>query len=262
LVPAVTHGGKSRPKKRSVTVPNSVSGDPGSPFVLSSAATWRLLAAPIGALVLLIVLGRIAGGHWVGIEQSVDGAGVMGQVLFVCASAVLTACCLPVAGMAFSAGALYGFWPGLPLMALANLLSALVMFAMGRGMLRGRILALMRDRPRLAAIDRMVGDNAVKLNLLARLAPVNFGLFSYTLAAGRSKLWAYVLGTAGALPGTAIYVWMGLAARNAGSARNASATGNILMVVIGVVAIGLLTWLVSRLVRQAWQAPEIETTTD
>lgn len=231
-----------------------------SPTPAATSAPWRQLIAPLAAVVLLIVLGRIAGTRWPEIESAVAGAGLGGQAIFVGAAAVLVACCFPLAGLALSAGALYGLWPGLLLVALAAVLSSLGMFAFGRGLLRGRILDLVNARPRLAAIDRLVGERAVRLNLLTRLAPLNFGLSSYTLAAGRSGLGAYVLGTAGAMPGTAVYVWLGWAARGMGSGPENDAAGRIGVLALGVVAIAVLTWLMTRLVRQAWSEVEAEGT--
>ena len=222
------------------------------------AASWRQLVGPLAAILLLIVVGRIAGARWPEIESAVEGAGLAGMVLYIGAAAFLAACCFPVAGLALSAGALYGLWPGLLLVALSALLSSLVMFAFGRGVLRGRILAFISERPRLAAIDRMVGERAVRLNLLTRLAPLNFGLSSYTLAAGRSGLGAYVIGTAGALPGTAVYVWLGWVAKGVGSGRGTGAVGGVVLLVVGAIGIGVLTWLMTRLVRQAWREADAD----
>jgi len=220
------------------------------------AGSWRQLVGPVAAILLLIVLGRIAGSRWPEIENAVEGAGLGGWALFVGAAALLAACCFPVAGLSFSAGALYGLWPGLPLVVLASLLSSLMMFAFGRGLLRGRILAFISDRPKLAAIDRLVGERAVRLNLLTRLAPLNFGLSSYTLAAGRSGLGAYVIGTAGAWPATAVYVWLGWVAQGVGSGRVTGTTGGVVLLVVGAVAVGVLSLLMTRLVRQAWREAE------
>jgi uncharacterized membrane protein YdjX (TVP38/TMEM64 family) len=238
-------------------MPNT-SVPPTSPTGSASKASWRQLVGPMGLLVLLIVLGRLAGSHWPEIEAAVEGAGPSGWLVFVAAAALLAACCFPVAGLALSAGALYGLWPGLPLVMVASLLSSLVMFALGRSLLRGRIQAIIRDRPRLAPIDRLVGARAVRLNLLTRLAPRNFGLSSYTLAAGRSGLGAYVIGTAGAWPATAVYVWLGWAARGVGSGQVSGTTGTILVLGIGFLAVGLLTWMMARIVRQAFRAADAE----
>jgi uncharacterized membrane protein YdjX (TVP38/TMEM64 family) len=243
-------------------MPNTSPGKPPSSRSIAPVASWRQLVAPLVAILLLIVLGRLIGSRWPEIVSAVEGAGLAGQALFVGAAALLVACCFPVAGLALSAGALYGLWPGLPLVVIAFLISSLLMFALGRGMLRGRIQVIIRDRPRLAAIDRMVGERALRLNLLTRLAPLNFGLSSYTLAAGRSGLGTYLIGTAGALPGTAVYVWLGWVARGVGSGGETGTTGGILVLVIGAVAIGVLTWLITRLVRQAWREAEADAPTN
>lgn len=205
----------------------------------------------------LVVVGRIAGARWHLVESFVRDAGWHGQLVFVGAGTLLATCCFPVAMLALSAGLLYGFWAGLPLVVLAALLSALISFALGRGVMRARILAFIAHRPRLRAIDHLVGQQSVKVNLLARLAPINFGLSSYVMAAARTSLRDYLIGALGALPGTVVYLWLGWATRDV-SDGNHGVIGNLVLLAIGGVGLALLSLVVTRTALRAWRGAGLE----
>lgn len=206
---------------------------------------------------VLVIVGRFAGARWHLVEAAIHDAGWHGQALFVGAGTLLATCCVPVAMLALSAGLIYGIWPGLPLVLLAALLSALLSFSLGRGVMRGRILAFIAHRPRLRAIDHLVGQQAVRVNLLARLAPINFGLSSYVMAAARSSLRDYLIGTLGALPGTIVYLWLGYAAHDAGGGDQ-GIFGSVVLLGIGGVGLALLSLVVTRLALRAWRDLDLE----
>jgi uncharacterized membrane protein YdjX (TVP38/TMEM64 family) len=224
----------------------------------------RTLAGPLAALVVLVVAGRLVGGSWPAIEASVADMGRLGWVVFVAAWALLSALCFPVSVLGFSAGLLFGPWLGLLLVALGGLLGGSFMFALAHGLLRGRIRELVDGRPRLAAIDRMAGREDVKLNVLTRLSPLNFGLASYTLGAGKSRFRAYAAGLVATLPSMIAQVWFGALAGRAGSAAAAEEGfpwGRTLLLVAGVAFFAVLSWQVGRMVRRAWNEPDPATAT-
>ena len=165
---------------------------------------------------------------------------------------VLSSLCFPVGVFGFSAGVLFGLGTGVALVLVSANVAALLMFALGRGLLRGRILAFVATRPRLAAIDRLAGEKALRLNALTRLSPLNYGLACYTLAAGRSRLRDYLLGNLATIPSLVFQVWLGTVAVRAGAADDPGATPrNIALLVVGIVVVAVLGWQISRLVRQA-----------
>ena len=218
----------------------------------------RLLGGPLLILAVLVVAGRYAGRFWPDLEVAGSGLGVGGYFLFGGAWVQLSICCFPVSVLGVSAGALFGPWIGMLLVFPAGLVSGSLMFGLGRGLFRERILTYVSSHPKLAAIDRLAGDQALKLNVLTRLSPLNFGLASYTLATGRTTFLAYFLGLFAILPSLMAQVWFGSLARVAGQSTGEGGLsgGKLALLAGGVFFFALLTWVVGRMVKTAWdEAP-------
>jgi uncharacterized membrane protein YdjX (TVP38/TMEM64 family) len=223
-----------------------------------SLSLLRTLGGPVLLLVGLVLAGRYAGQFWPEVERTVESLGYSGFLLFVAAWILLSMTCFPVSVLGVSAGALFGPWLGMALVFPAGLASGSLMFLLGRGLFRARIKSFIATRPKFAAVDRLVGEQALKLNIMTRLSPLNFGLASYTLGAGRSFFRSYFWGLFAFLPSLLAQVWFGSIARAAGKTKDegGSNTGNLVLLGVGLVFFALLTWLVSRMVKQAWdEAP-------
>ncbi len=214
----------------------------------------RTMGGPVLVVIGLVVAGRYAGQFWPDVERTVDGLGFSGYLLFVVAWVLLSMTCFPVSVMGVSAGALFGPWVGMALVLPAGLAGGSLMFLLGRGLFRSRIKGLIATRPKLAAVDRLAGEQALKLNLMTRLSPLNFGLQSYTLAAGRTSFRAYFWGLFGMLPSVLAQVWFGSIAREAGrtTGDGGFSLGRLLLLTLGLLFFAILTWLVSRMIKQAW----------
>ena len=215
----------------------------------------RTLGGPILVVAILVVAGRYAGRFWPEVESTVEGLGFSGLLIFVAAWVLLSLTCFPVSVMGISAGALFGPWVGMALVFPAGLMGGSLMFFLGRVLFRSRIQQLIATRPKLAAVDRLAGDQALKLNIMTRLSPLNFGLASYTLAAGRTAFGAYFWGIFAMLPSLLAQVWFGSIAREAGRTPGDGnfSLGRILLLVLGLIFFALLTWLVGRMIKQAWE---------
>ena len=213
----------------------------------------RTFAGPALGIVALILLGRLAGGHWPEIEARVGEMGSLGYLVFVAAWIVLASACFPVSVLGFSAGALFGLSLGVGLVFTAAMLAATVMFGLGRGLLRGRIRRLIATRPKLKAIDRLAGEKALRLNILTRLSPLNYGLACYTLAAGRTNLQAYLLGNIATLPSMVLQVWLGTLAVQTGKSVTGDGMSprNLAMMAAGLVFVAVLLWQIGRMIKQA-----------
>jgi uncharacterized membrane protein YdjX (TVP38/TMEM64 family) len=223
-----------------------------------------MLGWPLFILVVLVVVGRYAGRFWPELEASVAQLGHAGLFLFFGAWVLMAMTCFPVSVLGVSAGALFGPWLGMALVFPAGLAAGSIMFWLGRGLLRNRILIYVASHPKLAAIDRLAGDQALKLNLLTRLSPLNFGLASYTLATGRTTFRGYFWGLFAILPSLMGQVWFGSLAREAGRSADDGgfSAGKIGLLIVGVGFFGLLTWVVGRMVKKAWDEAPDEDTTD
>lgn len=237
---------------------NSTPPPSAAPAPEGGANIWRLLAGPVVILVLLVVAGRYAGRYWPDIEAAVGELGFAGYLLFVAAWVLFAVACFPVSVLGVSAGALFGPWLGMALVFPAGLVGGSVMFWLGRGLLRGKIRRMIATRPKFAAVDRMAGEQSLKLNLLTRLSPLNFGLASYTLAAGATTFRAFFWGIFAILPSSMAQVWFGSVAREAARSTEEGglAMGRLALLAGGAVFFIALTWVVGRMVKQAWdEAP-------
>ena len=235
--------------------PADTSGSSGSGNIRSAL---RMLVVPVAVLVVLIVVGRFAGLFWPDVEAAVEGLGFSGYLLFVAAWVLLSVTFFPVSVMGVSGGALFGPWIGMALVFPAGLAGGSAMFWLGRGLLRDRIKRMVSTRPKLAAVDRLAGEQALKLNALTRLSPLNFGLASYTLAAGSTSYRAYFWGMFATLPSMMAQVWFGSLAREAArsSDEGGISAGKVGLLAGGLVFFGILTWMVGKMVKQAWdEAP-------
>ncbi len=213
----------------------------------------RTFAGPVLGIVALIVVGRLAGSHWPEIEAKVSELGNLGYLLFVGAWIVLASACFPVSVLGFSAGALFGMPLGVSLVFTSAMLAATVMFGLGRGLMRGRIRDLIATRPKLAAVDRLAGEKALRLNILTRLSPLNYGLACYTLAAGRTNLKSYLLGNVASLPSMVLQAWLGTLAVQTGKSVTGEGMSprNLVMAAAGLIFVGVLMWQIGRMIKQA-----------
>ncbi len=212
-------------------------------------------------LVVLILMGVgvvafLGGAWWDSLARWIDTAGILGYLVYFLSFVFLTTFCFPVSVLGFSAGAMFGPARGLLILLLSGVASGAVMFCLGRCLFRDLILRWVSNRPRLAALDRLAEERALRLNFLARLSPLNYGVVCYTLASGRSSVAAYFLGLLAILPGMTAQVWAGALTAKARLAVTGQEQQSILEWAVlggGLVFFGLFSWQVGRLVRDAWQ---------
>ena len=238
------------------TTPTASPGNGSSPA--------RRLIAPLLLLLALVVLGNWLGGRWPQMEAALHDMGAWAYAAYLGCFTLLIPLCFPVSVLGVSAGFLFGPWLGFAIHFASGIVAGTVVFGLGRGLLRGRIQHFLARKPRLAAVDRMVGERAVRLNLLARLSPLNYGLVCYTLASGRTDFRSYLIGLAGNAPSMAAQIWVGVVARQSGrmgAGEMESSPGQWIALGVGLVFFGLLGWQISRLVKAAWREMEAEAET-
>ncbi len=226
---------------------------------------FRQLLGPLLLILLLILLGNWLGSRWPQVEAAIAGMGTWGYLIYILAFILLVTMCFPVSILGVSAGFLFGPWLGFGLHFFSGILAGSLMYWLGRGLLRRRIKALLETRPRLAAVDRMVGERAIRLNILARLSPLNYGLVCYTLASGRSSFSSYLIGLIGNAPSMAAQLWVGVVARQSGQMGAGDLEGSpqrLIILAVGLGFFGLLSWQISRMVQAAWKemTPQQEAT--
>jgi uncharacterized membrane protein YdjX (TVP38/TMEM64 family) len=129
-------------------------------------------------------------------------------------------------------------------------------FLVARHLARPSVESWVRRHPRLALVDRAVAAEGTRMVFLLRLTPlVPFTVLNYLLGLTRIRWRDMMLAAPGMLPGTCLYVYYGhvigdVTAVVAG-VRPARSPAHYLLLAIGLVAVALVAWRVSRVARRA-----------
>ena len=189
----------------------ALNGRARAPLIALAAVAG--LAGLVAAWVLLPVQGWIeASAAWIG------ALGVWGPVLYAVGYALLLVVLAPGGPLSIGAGLAFGMW-GVPVVLAGATAGAALAFLVSRYLLQSRVRALVRRRPRLAAVDRAVTQEGWRIVGLLRLSPlVPFNLQNYFFGVTQIAFWPYVVATAvGIAPGAVLYVYLGVIGRSAGA---------------------------------------------
>ena len=156
---------------------------------------------PLGGFLLLATLTTFA--PWLREHHS------LGLALYFLATSILVGFSfLPTFAVAIYAGWTFGFGVGLAIAMAALTASSLVAYTIGRFIARDRVIAVIAGKPAWQAVHRaLLGKSRriVFITALLRLSPLSpFALVNFVLAAARTPVGAYTLGTfLGIIPRTA-----------------------------------------------------------
>jgi len=214
-------------------------------------ARWVWIgAAVVGGFFVV----RAVGGYLPAFAAWVKALGAWGPAVFIAGYAISVVAFLPAVVLTLSAGAIFGLWGTLYVFAGA-MLGCVLAFLISRHFARAAIESRIQSDPRFAAIDRAVGAEGLKIVFLLRLSPVfPFVFLNYALGLTRVKLSHYALASAGMLPGTLLYVYLGkvagdLATATAGTVQRGPEYYALLGV--GLAATAAVTVVITRIARRA-----------
>lgn len=182
-------------------------------------------------------------------------AGWLGVALFALTYVAGSVLLVPVVVMSALGGFLFGPLAGLAITSPANALGAFCAFLVGRLLLRRWLEPVISANPRIAAIDRAVGNQGVRLTFLLRLSPaLPHNMLNYIMATTRVPAREFALGTwLGALPITTIQVFAGSHAQNVTAlfARGTSVDRpSVILGLAGIVATVVVVWTIARAARR------------
>lgn len=131
--------------------------------------------------------------------------------MFVVVYAAATVLCLPNVLLILIGGTLFGLVKGIISVSIADTLSAVLCYGIGRTIARQRIKRWMQTNTTLAQLDQAVGRKGWKIVLLTRLSPlVPSNLLNYGFSCTTINFWQYCLFTwLGMLPVISLYVYLG-----------------------------------------------------
>ncbi len=219
--------------------------------------TFRALLPVLLILVLIAGFQLLPARDWLDrFLEWASGTGYPGMAVFAALYVVGALLFVPGSILAVGAGAVFGLLRGTATVSVGSTLGAGLAFLIGRYLARQRVARWAEENPKFAAIDAAVGRAGGRIVLLARLSPLfPYNLLNYFFGLTRVGFWSYLLASwIGMIPGTVLYVYLGVAGPAAASTSGGPGIGNsweAIFWAMGLLATALLTWLLTRLTRRA-----------
>jgi len=189
--------------------------------------------------------------------------GVVGIFIFIIVYAVATVLLAPGSVLTIGAGFTFGLWKGFLAVSGGSTLGAALAFLVARFIARERVAVIAQRNEKFRAIDSAIGKQGAKLIFLLRLSPViPFNLSNYLYGLTGVKFWPYVLASwIGMMPGTFLYVYIGMAGK---AAVSAAAGGEAVQrgwqywtfMTVGLAATIIVTIWVTKIARDALKKTE------
>jgi uncharacterized membrane protein YdjX (TVP38/TMEM64 family) len=186
----------------------------------------------------------------------VDSLGSVGAIAFIIIYILATVAFFPGSILTLGAGVVFGLVLGSFYVFIGATIGSAAAFLVGRYLARGWVAEKIQGNNKFQAIDEAVGKEGLKIVLLTRLSPIfPFNLLNYAYGVTGVSLKDYLLGSAGMIPGTIMYVYIGsLAGSLATIGTSTPATNPALQWTIrlsGFIATVALTLYVTKIARQA-----------
>ncbi|MEQ1690681.1 MAG: TVP38/TMEM64 family protein [Gemmatimonas sp.] len=212
------------------------------------------IAIPI---VLGLLLGRMVSPWLPQLSAWVDTLGVWGPVAFVAVYVAVVVLMLPAFLLIMAGGAVFGVVKGSLLVMIGAVTGGTFAFLIARYLAREFVARRVAANPTLAAIDRVIGEDGLRLVFLLRLSPmIPFVLSNYALGVTRVRLRDFVIGTLGLAPIVVTYAAYG-SASGAGPRADGSAAVSPLVLTLGIVITVVLSLFLARLVQRALREAEL-----
>lgn len=188
-------------------------------------------------------------------NQRVVGLGLLGMVLFALIYAAATVLMVPGSLLTLASGASFGLLPGFVVVLFGATLGAAGAFLVSRHLARKRVERWIQRKASFVAVDKAVAREGWKIVFLTRLSPVfpfNFQNYAYGLTS--VSFWQYVLASwIGMIPGTFLYVYLGILGRRGLEAASGSGVENyrLALQAVGLLATLGVTILITRTAKRA-----------
>lgn len=207
-------------------------------------------------LVFGLVVGRLLSPWLPQFATWVHTLGAWAPFAFVGAYITVVVLMLPAFLLTMVAGAVFGMVKGSVLVMTGAVVGGTTAFLLGRYVARDFVAKRVAQNPKLVAIDRVVGEDGLRLVFLLRLSPaVPFVLTNYALGVTRVKLRDFVLGTFGLTPIVLVYAAFG-SASGAGPRPDGSSPISGKIMVAGVIVTVALALFLARIAQRALNEAE------
>jgi uncharacterized membrane protein YdjX (TVP38/TMEM64 family) len=224
-------------------------------MTLRRAGILIAIAALVGALLLF---GREAAARLPIFVGWVRGLGFWGPAAFIATFAAAALLLFPAIVFLLAGGALWGVALGSLYVMLGAALGSTLAFFAARYLVRGYVQRYVDHHPKLAAIDRAVEIEGLKLVFLLRLSPVvPFIFLNYVLGISRIRYRDYLGGLAGMIPVVVMYAYAGRVAGDLATLASGAAAPKgaayYTMLSVGLAATVAATVLITKTAQRAVQ---------
>lgn len=219
-------------------------------------------------LILILVLAAVIFGlrvlplrDWfIELESYARGLGPIGPAVWVLAYIICTVLFIPGSWLSIAAAGLFGFTTALVVVLIGANVGALCAFLLARGFLREKVARWAEGNPKFKSLDRAIGSQGFKMVFLSRLSPAfPFTLLNYLLGLTSVRTGSYILANLlGMLPGTFLYIYVGVAARDAIAGQLDAAAGLYQQILKygGLLATIVVVVFITRMARRAMREAE------
>jgi uncharacterized membrane protein YdjX (TVP38/TMEM64 family) len=215
---------------------------------LTTVAKLASLALPIA---LGVGVGQLASPYLPGFSAWVHSLGALAPVAFVVGYVLVTICMLPAFVLTMAGGAVFGVLQGSILVFIGSTIGAVIAFTLGRTILRERVAQQVRRNATLTVIDRVIGEDGLKLMFLIRLSGMApFVLTNYALGVTTVRLRDFVLAMFGMIPTIGAFAAFGHAGVQTGAEKPTWLLG------LGIAATIMLTVTITRIAQRAIREAE------
>src|SRR5213080_4407459 len=184
----------------------------------AKSALGRLIALVAIVIALFLVMRFLPVQQWLrNFNDWVGQMGITGIFIFIGVYAVATVLMAPGSILTIGAGFAFGLWKGFLAISAGATFGASLAFLVARFIARDKIEAIAKRNETFRKIDNAIGKEGAKLIFLLRLSPViPFNLSNYFYGLTGVRFWPYVVASwIGMIPGTFLYIYIGVASKAA-----------------------------------------------
>jgi uncharacterized membrane protein YdjX (TVP38/TMEM64 family) len=193
-------------------------------------------------------------------EDYIGSLGSLGPIAMALAYVVTTVLFIPGSAITIGAGTLFGLKTGFLVVLVGANLGALCAFLLARTLLRGKVTKWAEGNAKFRSLDRAIGSQGFKMVFLSRLSPAfPFNMLNYLLGLTAVRTGTYVVANLlGMLPGILLYVYIGVAARDALAGQTDGSTDFYQQILkyVGLLATAAVVVIVTRVARKALREAE------
>lgn len=224
----------------------------------STAGRVAAILAALAIVIALLFFGREGAARVPAFAAWVRSLGFWGPAAFIAAFGLAAVLLFPALVLIVAGGTLWGVVLGTVYVMLGAALGSTLAFFAARYLVRGYVQRYVDHHPKLAAIDRAVENEGLRLVFLLRLSPlVPFILLNYVLGISRVRYRDYLGGLAGMIPVVVMYVYAGKVAGDFASLASGVAAPRgaayYSFVALGLAATIVATLLITKAAQRAVQ---------